>query len=335
MENESSLCDYSTPWNKFKWVCVKPPSGNCSKIANSFTDRNTHEETIRWQSNFRLKDNSCVIDFNVTKKRIEVEPTKAHRSVVHQWLPRCKNIFAKSKSNPLPSVTGYFLENKWNSLVCKSNVTNYNFQRIQTCLQNKVVYFIGDSTTRQFFRFLVTKLSLKEIGTDATFVWAQPRVAFDENNITMYFRAHGQPLQNPGPPHTRPFVSDTISTIVGGNNVFVVFNIGIHFYEINPKTFMHKLKYIRNAINKHHQKFPDTKFIIKGMNVVEPADSWDWPMFRYDVILKEYFRDMENVLFVNMRDLTTMRPLFRDIHPPDEGAVLHQECLLLLSYICE
>ena len=336
MENQLSLCDYSTPWNRFKWVCVKPPRGNCSKIVNGFTNRNYDAESKRWESNFKLKNNFYIIDLKIPNKRIEVtthnKAQQAHQNPFSQLLPNCSKLFALSKSSPLPVVSGYFAENKWKSLICQSKVPNHSFQHIKTCLRNKIVYFIGDSTTRQFFRYSVRKLFLHDIGPDKAFIWSQPRVAFDENNITMYFRSHGQPLQNPGPPHTRPFVSNTISTMVGGNNVFVVFNIGIHFYEINPKTFMHKLKCIRNAIHEHHQKFPDTKFIIKGMNVVEPASSWEWPMLRYDVILKQYFRSMNNVLFVDMRDLTTVWPLFKDVHPPEK--ILHQEYLLLLSFIC-
>ena len=312
---------------------MKPPRNKCSKIVNTFTHRNGQKEAIRWQSNFRLKDQSYVIDFNISKKRIEVEPSKAHRSVAIQWLPRCTSIFAKSMSNSLPLVTGYFLEKKWNSLVCRSNVTDYNFHGVKACLQNKVVYIIGDSTARQFFLLLAKELSLKVVKPKGIATWALPRVAFDKKNITIYFRGHGHPSQNPGPPYTRTFVSDTISTMVGGNNVFVVFNIGVHFYEINPKTFMHKLKYIRKAINEHHQRFPNSKFIIKGMNVVEPGNSKDWPLFRYDVLLKEYFKNMNNVLFVNMRDLTTVWPLYNNVHASDK--VLHTEYLLLLSYICE
>ena len=312
---------------------MKPPSGNCSKIVHSFAHRDTYEENLRLQSNFKLKDNSLVLDFNISNRQIEVTLPEAHSSVVNKLLPSCTKIFEMSKSNHLPLVTGYFVEEKWRSLVCQSNVPNYSFRHIQTCLQNKVVYFIGDSTTKQFFRHLGNELSLIIAGEDATSVWAQPRVAFDKNNITIYFRAHGHPLQNPGPPHIRPFVSDTISTMVGGNNVFVVFNIGVHFYDINPKTFMHKLKYIRNAINDHHQKFPDTKFIIKGMNVLEPGNSKDWPLFRYDVLLKEYFRNINNAVFFNTREMTTVWPLHIDVHPPDK--VLHQQYLLLLSYICE
>ena len=55
-------------------------------------------------------------------------------------------------------------------------------------------------------------------------------------------------------------------------------------------------------------------------------------MFRNDVILKQYFKNMNNVLFVDMRDVTTAWPLFKDVHPSDK--ILHQEYLLLLSFIC-
>ena len=262
---------------------------------------------------------------------------KSQEQSTNLSLPKCNELFSRNKFNLSASVTGFSEMGQWKSLICQSKGLAYGFRYIQACLRHKVVYMLGDSTIRQMFQKLVEKFSLHVVESAEKDAWQQPKIAYDQHlprhNITLYFRPHGTPLKNAGPPFTRLFIADIISTIrIGGKNVYVVFTIGLHMHDINPITFLQRLKYIRIAIAKHHEKFPDTKFIIKGMNVVEPAYYWDWPMFRYEIILRKYFKAMNNVLFVNLYDLTTLWPLQNDIHPP--AKILEEEVLLLFSYTC-
>ena len=278
-------------------------------------------------------------DINVSAINIQVRKSPSFQ--FNRNLPNCPSLFALKEadsSKAAASATGYFEKQQWKSLTCQNIKFTNAFQSFPTCfLKNKVVYMLGDSTMREIFLLTAKKFNLRVIEPAAPTAWQRPRVAYDANealqNFRIYYRAHGPPLKSPGPPFTRPFVSDIISNIlIGGKDVYVVFTIGIHFHEINPDLFMSRLKQIYIAILYHHKMFSETKFIIKGMSVVEPADFWDWTLYRYEIILREYFKGLNNVLFVNLWDLTTIWPLHEDVHAPSQ--ILDQEWLLLFSYIC-
>jgi len=183
-----------------------------------------------------------------------------------------------------------------------------------------MVFFVGDSTIRQFFYLFVSKLNLLVTGPDNSVIWQQPKVAYNnwyqKFNTILYYRAHGPPLQNPGPPETRPYISDTIIDLpVGGENVYVIFNIGAHIIHYNPNIFLHRIKGIKKAIMIHYEKFPKTKFILRGFNILKY--NFQWLVYRHEILLRLVFRDMHNVVFLNFWDITTVWPL-KDFHPEDE-----------------
>ena len=235
-------------------------------------------------------------------------------------------------SEDFKTSTGYFDQGQWQSLLCNNQVTY--FSSMKQCLKNKVIYFVGDSTIRQFFYLVALKLKLQIDGPDNSVIWQQPKVAYSTwnqgFNTTIYYRAHGPPLQNPGPPETRPYISDSIRDLpLGGDGVYVIFNIGAHLVNYNPNIFLHRLKWIRYAIVEHHSKFPGTKFIVRGLNVVEM--DFEWLLYRYEILLRAVFADMDNVVFLNLFDIGTVWPL-KDYHP--ESRTLDQQTLLMLSYMC-
>lgn len=141
-------------------------------------------------------------------------------------------------------------------------------------------------------------------------------------------------MQSPGPPDTRPFIADTISNIlVGGKDVFIVIHIGGHLYRFDPSMFIQRLYKIREAVLEHHQRFPDTRFIVKGLNVVDNAGfwSWEWSIYRFEIILKTVFKDIANLVFLDLWDFTTVWSL-DDIHPT--GLVLDQQWFLMKNLMC-
>ena len=209
----------------------------------------------------------------------------------------------------------------------------------QKCLNNKVVYYLGDSTTRNFFYLSakLLKLQVVELRNDTT-TWQQPKVAYDtkskKQNTTIYFRCHGTPMQNPGPPDSRPFIADTISNIpVGGNDVAVVFNLGMHLTRFEPSMYIQRLRVIRKAIIRHHAKFPQTKFIVKGLNIAtNDYFCWEWTVYRFEQILKTIFTNMNNVVFLDLWDFTTAWPLL-DVHPPNHITI--KQWFLMHSLMCD
>ena len=209
----------------------------------------------------------------------------------------------------------------------------------QKCLNNKVIYYLGDSTTRKFFFVTAELMKLKvvEFREDKT-ASQQPKVAYDaktkKQNLTIYFRCHGPPMQSIGSSDSRPFIADTISNIpVGGKDVVVVFNLGMHLIRFEPSMYIQRLHVIRKAIVRHHEKFPDTKFIVKGFNVAtNDYFCWEWTMYRFEQILKAVFTNMNNVVFLKLWDSTTAWPLV-DVHPPNP--VANKQWFIMHRLMCD
>ncbi len=53
-------------------------------------------------------------------------------------------------TTPVPA--GFYLKDVWKSFVC--NTQQFNSAQMGNCLKNKIVYMMGDSTTRQWFEYL-------------------------------------------------------------------------------------------------------------------------------------------------------------------------------------
>ena len=220
---------------------------------------------------------------------------------------------------------------QWKSVKCNHKLTSLKDLEDKVYLKDKVLYLFGDSTVRQFFYLFADNLKLKTEGPDNSVYWQQPRIGYDDaSNITLYYRAHGPPLRNPGPPRTRPYISDSIIGIpVGGKNVTVLIHVGPHLFFYEPAVYVHRLQGIRNAILIHHEKFPGTKFVVKGLNVVPWTHEWN--IYRFEVILKKTFENLPNVAYLNFWDITTVWPLKNGYHPP--APILKEQGLLLLNYV--
>ena len=243
----------------------------------------------------------------------------------------CSDLFQYKNATNQNQVIGYIKNRKWNAILCSRSLNS--IVPLHSHLNNKVLYFFGDSTIRQFFMLVSSKLGMTIKGPDSGKIWQQPKIARTNSrqayNVTMYYRAHGPPLRNPGPPNTRPYISDSILGIpVGGQDVLVIFNIGAHFYQHHPSFYIHRIRGIRVAIEKHHKTFPDTRFIVRGLNVVQHAD--EWSIYILNRLLRETFYNIKNVMFLNLWDLTTVW-LLNDYHPNSE--TLMEEALHMFSHV--
>lgn len=53
-------------------------------------------------------------------------------------------------TTPVPA--GFYFKDVWKSFVC--NTQQFNSTQMGNCLKNKIIYLLGDSTTRQWFEYL-------------------------------------------------------------------------------------------------------------------------------------------------------------------------------------
>ena len=316
------LCDYSNPRNGEPWFCVQPKSQTCPRIIDmKFLGKDKNMDFSSICNKYSCQRNVLQYSIKVSAKKAEVADS----------LNACSADFRHVDSYKRTS--GYIEKKQWKPLHCSKTLQSLN--GLRDCWKNKILYFFGDSTVRQFFYLASYQLGLKMQGPDNSEVWQQPQIAFDHKfwaitNVTLYYRAHGPPLLNPGPPESRPYISDSIIGIpVGGDGVYVIFNIGAHLFFYHPSVYIHRLRGIKNAILKHHIKFPETKFLLRGLNVVEMT--YEWNIYRMELILRKMFENMRNVVFVNLWDVGTVWPL-NDYHPDDK--VLRQQALLLFKCAC-
>ena len=264
-----------------------------------------------------------------TEIEISVADSKS-KAAEGKKLQDCSSMF----DNPTSSqgITGYYKNKKWVSLQCHNTLVSP--RQIGQCLKNKVIYVLSDSMIPQLVFFAQTHLKLDINVSDTHTYWQKPKFvrSNDESdlNITVYYRAHGPPLPNPGPPSLLPYISDSISTIQkGGKNVYILISIGLHLLNYNPSYYIHRLKGIKLAIMRHHKVFPETRVIIKGLNLSEY--DFEWGLLRYNVILKKIFENMKNVIFFDSWDMTTVRP--QEDHHPNQSMVSDQ-ALLLFGHLC-
>ena len=245
-----------------------------------------------------------------------------------------KTNLLKTVNRAVSKPNGFCYNNRWMSFTHKYEFKDLkNFVR---CFSNKVVYLLGDSTMRQFFDLMANPLDLKVYVKDDSKYYHVPRIGRNEkHNISVYYRAHGLPIRNPGPPSVAPYISDTISTIEqGGSNVVMFINIGLHYVEYNPFIYIHRLNGIKRALMDHSKKYPDTKIIIKGMNVSNlKLFPYEWLIYRQNSILREFFKELNNSVFIDLWDMTTLWPLTVDYHPNIN--ILIQQANILFSYVCK
>ncbi|XP_076817776.1 NXPE family member 3-like [Clavelina lepadiformis] len=316
--NAKDLCDYSNPRTEEPWFCVRPPSGVCHPIVEHFV------KVFRLDKLF-LETSTTFGKFGeITGSglKIEVTPKKEFSAFGHYG--------TEYRGTVLPS--GYFQNGRWESLQQTLPIESVASSR--DCFSNKIVFFLGDSTIRQFFEAAVNTFKLTHRGLQSGIDRQAPHIAESkENNITIYYRTHGMPLELTGLASTRPYVSDIIESLdflqIGGPDVYLVLNVGVHMIHYHAFDYLHRLMGIKKAIVDHLKIHPETRFIIRGMNVVECTH--EWALFRFETIMREVFKDLKDTVVLNLWDLTTIIPL-ADYHP--KNVALDEEVRLLFSYVC-
>ena len=279
--------------------------------------------------------------------RIPERPCEAEESN-RAWLP--------------PRPAGYFSNGQWHSRQCKAHIFSSSAAEGE-CLRNKVIYFMGDSTIRQWYQ-KYTPISVFELmwrtlklrvnrpllgrnvfavegpATDAD-IWS-PRESYDSYyNITFKFSAHGPPLQNGGAPSSMPYIADRLDRIGSNQKVYVVITIGPHLLLYHPTVYISRLKSIKDAVMRLRKRSPESLVFFKGLGVYTMDDYSgnscclsDWLAYRYDNIARNMMKYVPGLIYLDSWDLTASYYDYENLglHPPND--LLHIETELFLSFIC-
>ena len=139
------LCDYTNPTHGEKRTCLKPPSGECSKILSQVKVFNG-KEAVAWDKVYCLDHFNYNVTISGSGAEIYVSGPESASSLY--FVGNLKN-FSDDPMTP----TGWFFDSKWFSTKTSKKLSLAK-RDIQTCVRNKQIYFFGDSMMRNIYSFL-------------------------------------------------------------------------------------------------------------------------------------------------------------------------------------
>ncbi|XP_043929144.1 NXPE family member 4-like isoform X2 [Protopterus annectens] len=320
------ICDFSDLNSGVQWICGKPPSLSC--------DYFRHMENYLNESNILSKDEEMLLESS--NILTEVTPGGAASVFVHKQ--DLKSTFGQCHIQSLKpnSFSGFFLNNRWIPSHCQIQYFDSPDKTVQ-CLKGKKVFLIGDSTTRQWWEYLLHHIpSLKAVDV-GRHEWYSEHLAIDvANDIVVQWKTHGMPWQTGGEIvffDLHPAVNQ-INTIFGGPDVVLVFTFGPHFSPFPLRRYIRALIKVRTALQKLLIRNPETIVILKNTNTRKVYSDI---LHRSDLLSSDMnkafsmvFKGMK-VGFVDAWDMTVAYDSW-DIHP--SSGVVKNEIDLFLSYVC-
>uniref|UniRef100_A0A8C1IVK2 NXPE C-terminal domain-containing protein n=1 Tax=Cyprinus carpio TaxID=7962 RepID=A0A8C1IVK2_CYPCA len=287
------------------------------------------ECNLKWGADGKDRDHQ--ISFISSYKSIHIATTviSSECLFVLGTVEKCRS----GMMTPVPA--GFYLRDVWKSFVC--NTRQFSSAQMGNCLKNKIVYLMGDSTTRQWFEYLernVPGIKRMDLQTPRT---GGPLMAVELiNNIIIHWRPHGVPLRFTKMLITDlHYISNDIDEIAGGPHAVIVFTFFAHLV-FHPITFyVYEVAKIRQSVVALLSRAPETTVIIKSGNTMKVYSNIfqsDWHVLQLDTVMQEMFRDIEGVIYLDVWQMTSCHYLSEDIHPGP--VIVANEVNMLLSYVC-
>ncbi|XP_078661477.1 NXPE family member 3-like [Branchiostoma floridae x Branchiostoma belcheri] len=347
LDENVEQCDYSDPRSGVSWACVKPKTLPCSSRADHKVDYDLSGR-LNKLCFFLTASQKNIINSLVTydeekggtfKKTIKGRPesinVKSYTDVPISVSMRRPPCGPGIPASPAPT-TGFWQKDVWTSTVCRNRhfIQREHYFR---CLKNKELYFMGDSTGRQLYEFLLLHI------LNTTFSAADPSITrragphyavHKPSNLTLRFRVHGPPLRTGGinVSHIN-YLANEINSVRGGPGYVLIITMWAHFTSFHYDIYIQRLRAIRTAvINLLHRK-PDTLVVFKTASTRTgvPRLSSDFFSSQMNKIIRKMYENVD-VTILDVWDMTLSHKNEDIIHPKKE--IIRQEVELLLSYIC-
>ncbi|KAF7236931.1 NXPE family member 4 [Varanus komodoensis] len=323
---EAELCEYLDDRDQEAFYCVKPKNVPCAAFL-SLTSYNAPMSYLTDLERSLIKRSNIGIEIPQAFKDIRVVPCESNKTTARE---PCRF----KVSSPFPS--GFALQNQWHPVSCTLETLN-TLDHLYTCLQGKVIYLLGDSTSRQWIEYLTrTMKSLKYLDTHG-FGRHPNLVAVDMNRkIQVQWKKHNHPLVTASEYLTTDhnYIAREIDSIAGDKDTAVVVALGQHFRPFPIELFVHRALNVRRAIQRLLLRSPHTRVVIKGENTreldVDQERFSDFHGFAQYLAAKDVFGELD-VAFVDAWDMTIAYAT-GDVHPPDH--VIGNQINMFLNYIC-
>ncbi|KAA0715623.1 NXPE family member 3 [Triplophysa tibetana] len=329
------LCNYTDPQTGEPWYCYKPKLLDCDTRINHSKGGYKKYLLKLYESQYFQSDVNIKIPLRAAGID-SVTVLSAVKSTVTRGIPYT---YVKSKKRRLEyNPSGFYLRGLWRPL---NGVVMRQFNdssAITQCLRGKNVYMFGDSTVRQWYEYLVARVSeFKELNFQSP-KNVGPYMAVDtDHNIVLRYSCHGPPIRFTSVSSAElHYISNELDSLRGGSDTVVMISIWSHFSTFPVQVYIRRLRHIRRAVLRLVNREPATLVLIRTANPQEldPDSSLfnsDWFSQQLDVVLRVMFKGL-NVRFVDAWEMTLAHHHPHQLHPPP--AIISNMVHFILSHIC-
>ncbi|XP_077775894.1 NXPE family member 1-like isoform X2 [Podarcis muralis] len=235
-----------------------------------------------------------------------------------------------------PSPSGFVWKKEWYPVFCQV-LSFRNLKRIKSCLKRKIIYLLGDSTLRQWMRYITDKIqSFQYFDLHGTGKQKNMMALDMKRNSQIQWKKHNHPFVTVFEYMTadHSYIAREIDNVAGDGDTVVAVSLGHHFRPFPIELFIRRMINIRAAIQRLLVRSPDTKVIIKAENTREMSIDQErfgnFHGYAQYLVLKDIFRDLK-VGFIDAWDMAIAYGT-NLLHPPDH--VVGSQIDMFLSYIC-
>ncbi|KAM8884756.1 NXPE family member 3-like [Synchiropus picturatus] len=317
-----AICNFTDVKTGDPWFCYKPKKLGCNTRITHYL----HKYTPHFGPYVKLFQSGI-------NMKVFIPPSGSASVNV---LPPVKGV----TKSPNISQPGYYYHGVWRTL---SGPPVQQFKTptdISHCLRNKMLFLYGDSTVRQWYEYLTSRVQdLKPVNIDGK-VRVGPFMAIDhQRNTTVMYRIHGNPLLHTLPPIPVAkvrYIANELDTLEGGANTVVVIGVWAHFGPFPNRFYIRRMQSIRKAVIQLLNRAPDTLVVIRTSNfrILTPSVAWlnsDFHTMERDKILRAVFKGV-NVRWVDALEMTGSHYLEQELHP--KLPIIKNMINVLLSFIC-
>ncbi|MEE6484589.1 hypothetical protein FKM82_013929 [Ascaphus truei] len=326
LDTQEEKCEYADRGDGEYFYCIKPPEVPCEAFISLKSNNRQHSYLSNLEKGLFTRSN---IGVEIPPNMGSVDVLNCHMVNVSRQTP-CKI----GMESPYPS--GFLLHNTWRPVFCRISAF-HSPEQIQTCLSDKMVYMMGDSTLRQWFLHLVqTSKSLKIFDLHRTGLESMIVAIDTDRNIKLQWKKHSHPIVASRFYSVKDdaYVGEEIDRLAGGPHTVIAISLGQHFRPFPLSLFIRRVINVRGAVKRLFLRSPETKVIIKAENTRErsiDAERFsDFHGYIQYLIVKDLFQDLR-VAVVDAWDITIACNSY-NVHPTEN--VIMNQVHMFLTYIC-
>ena len=232
--------------------------------------------------------------------------------------------------------TGYWFEMQWISFIYRKVKYGLEDEMVGTALRNKNVYFLGGSTSHQWFQTLCQLMNVPYIDRD-------PREPFSSYvssyNTTFHFVSHQISIHEVHPIWWYRYEVDVLDSLNDSDCNYVI-ELGpcFHFVQWSRDAYIERLLHTRAAVVRLLARCPNTIIVVKGPHARDIKEPAVWSIMKNNFILYEMNLIMKDVFkqpgieFFNLWDMNLAYPSDNSIHMPIHTQV-EEELSMFIQYV--